>query len=151
MSFKKYPDYLYEFLVQTGEVPLGTYTVDRDGEITYIYLTLLVRGLSLLTDEEVYVRAVRSSFPAIPIQSNNVLVTSFVEGLQSWIGRVRFDFTGQALTANDTIDLYLGTNNYSSVDGGVEVGAVLNYIDTSTGQFSVVANRGAYLNLFADR
>ena len=145
MSLKKFPEYMYEIVVDTGEVEVGTYTIDENGEISNLYLTILINGVSSLTSEAIYMRAIRSSFPAIPIQSTSVDVTSFATGSTSWLGKVRFDFSGQSLIQGDTIQIFLGTQSYSR--GAVEIGTILNYIGSS-GSFEVLSNKASYLTIF---
>jgi hypothetical protein len=140
---------MYEVVVDTGEVELGTYTIDADGELTNLYVTLMVNGVSSLTNEAVYLRCVRSSFTGTPIQSTSIDVTSFATGSASWMGKVRFDFANQTLTGGDTIQIFLGTQNYTR--GSTEIGSILNYINSSTGAFEVLLNKAAYLTLFNDR
>lgn len=151
MSFKKFPDHLYELVLSADKIPLGTFTVDQDAEIEHVYMTAMVRDVPSISTEAIYLYAVRSSFPAIPIQSSSVLVSSFVSGPDCWVGNVRFDFSRQALKASDTIDLYLGANDYSFDNFGTQISAVLNYIDTGTQQFNVSSDKAAYLNIFARR
>lgn len=148
MSLKKFPDYMYEIVIDTGEVELGTYTIDADGELTNLYLTMMINGVSSLTNEAVYLRAIRSSFTGTPIQSTSIDVTSFASGSASWMGKVRFDFNKQTLNQGDTIQIFLGTQNYTR--GAVEIGSILNYIGSS-GSFEVLANKAAYLTLFNNR
>lgn len=147
MSIQKFPNYMYEAVVDTGEIELGTYTIDANGELTNIYLTMLINEISSLNNEQVYLRCVRSSFTGTPIQSSNVLVSGFASG-SSWIGNVRFDFDKQSLKANDTMQVFLGATNYTR--GPVEIGAILNYIG-SDGSFEVLANKAAYLTIFNNR
>ena len=66
MSLKKFPDYMYEIVVDTGEVELGTYTIDADGELSNLYLTMMINGVASLSTETVYLRAIRSSFTGTP-------------------------------------------------------------------------------------
>lgn len=148
MSLQKFPDYMYEIVVDSGEVELGTYTIDNDGELTNLYVTLMINGVSSVTNESLYLRCVRSSFTGTPIQSTAVLVSSFVTGSQSWMGKVRFDFASQSLKASDTMQVFLGTTSYTR--GAVEIGAILNYIGSS-GTFEVTDNKAAYLTLFNNR
>ena len=148
MSFKKFPDYMYEIVVETGEVEVGTYTVDADGELTNIYATLMINGVASLTTQKVYLRAIRSSHTGVPIQSTSIDVTSFASGA-SWIGKVRFDFAKQSLKQNDTIQVFLGTQNYTK--GAVEIGSILEYINPSTGAFDVLSNKAISLTLFNNR
>jgi hypothetical protein len=148
MSLKKFPDYMYEVVVDTGEVELGTYTIDADGELTNLYVTLMINGVSNLTTEKVYLRCVRSSFTGTPVQSTSIDVTSFATGSTAWMGKVRFDFTNQTLNAGDTMQVFLGTQNYTR--GSTEIGSILNYLDSS-GAFEVLLNKAAYLTLFNNR
>jgi len=148
MSLKKFPDYMYEIVVDSGEVEIGTFTIDADSELTNMYLTIMINGVSSVSNEAVYLRAIRSSFLGTPIQSTSIEVSSFVTGSTSWLGKVRFDFSGQALTQGDTIQVFLGTQSYSR--GSVEIGAIINYIGSS-GAFEVLSNKAGYLTLFNDR
>ena len=139
---------MYEIVVDSGEVEIGTFTIDADSELTNMYLTIMINGVSSVSNEAVYLRAIRSSFLGTPIQSTSIEVSSFVTGSTSWLGKVRFDFSGQALTQGDTIQVFLGTQSYSR--GSVEIGAIINYIGSS-GAFEVLSNKAGYLTLFNDR
>jgi hypothetical protein len=148
MSLQKFPDYMYEIVVDSGEVELGTYTIDENGELTNLYVTMMINGVSSIANEAVYMRCIRSSSPGTPIQSSSILVSSFVTGSQSWMGKVRFDFDKQSLKSGDTIQIFLGTTSYTR--GATEIGAILNYIGSS-GTFEVTDNKAAYLTLFNNR
>jgi hypothetical protein len=148
MSLKKFPNYMYELVVITGEIDIGTYTIANDGEITNMYLTMMINGVSNISNESVYLKATRSSHTGTPIQSSSVNVSSFVSGSTSWLGKVRFDFNNETLNQNDTIQVSLGTQNYSR--GTVEIGAILNYLDAN-GAFDVSINKAAYLTIFNNR
>jgi hypothetical protein len=147
MSLKKFPEYMYEITVLAGEAELGVYNVDNDGELTNVYLTMIINGVASVTNESIYIRAVRSSHTGTPVQSSSVLVSSFATG-STWMGKVRFDFANQTLNAGDTVRFYLGTENYAM--GNVEIGAILNYLDAN-GAFDVSVNKAAYLTLFNNR
>lgn len=151
MSFQKFPEYMYEIVVRTGEVELGTYTVDQDGELTNVYVSILIDNVNLLSDERIYLRAIRSSHTGLPITSESILVSDFATGSESWIGNVRFDFKNQPIKASDTLQIFLGTSNYAYDDQGVIIGSIQNFINSSTGQFDVLRTNASYLTLFNDR
>lgn len=138
---------MYEAVVDTGEIEVGTYTIDNNGELSNLYLMIMINGVASLSNEQVYLRCVRSSHTGIPIQSSSIAVSSFASG-SSWMGRVRFDFAGQSLKASDTMQVFLGTTNYTR--GAVEIGSILNYIGSS-GAFEVDTNKAGYLTIFNNR
>ena len=140
---------MYEIVVETGEVEVGTYTVDADGELSNLYLVMLFNGVPSFVNETIYLRVVRSTFTGTPVQSSNVTVASVISGSQSWIGNVRFDFNKETLTSGETIQVFLGTGSYTR--GSTEIGAILNYLDSAGSSFEVLANKGSYLTLFNNR
>ena len=142
---------MYEVVIRSGSENIGGYTVSDDGELTYLYVNILIRSVPNLTNESIYLRATRSSFPAIPVDSQKLEVSSFATGLESWIGYVRFDFDSESLRKDDTLAIDLVTENYTQYQSGVEISAVLNFIDSSNGAFDVKSDKGAYLTLFNNR
>ncbi len=148
MTLQKFPNYMFEIVVNTGEAELGTFTIDNDGELSNLYATIMINGVASITNESIYMKAIRSSFPSIPLVSASIDVSSFVTGSSSWLGKVRFDFSNQALKANDTLQIFLGTNNYNK--GPTEIGSILSYIGSS-GEFEVLPNKASYLTIFSNR
>ena len=76
------------------------------------------------------------------------VVSGKATGSDSWIGNVRFDFAKQSLKASDTMQVFLGTTNYSK--GTVQIGTILNYIG-SDGDFEVLDTKASYLTIFNNR
>lgn len=153
MSFQKFPDYMYEILCTGGNVELGTFTIDDSGELTNSYATMIFYRTDLFTTEQIRLRYDRSNAPSIPVYSDWITpanITGFTS-TNYWIGNVRFDFNNEAVKAASTVNLYLETSGYTHDHSGTQIGSIMNYIDTATGAFDVVATRPSFNNLFINR
>lgn len=145
---------MYE-IVNTGvEAELGTYTISANGELTYQYMTMIFYRTDIFNDEAVRLKIVRSNAPATPIYSLWVTpseaISNFTES-DHWLGDVRFDFASEAFTAGSTSQVFLETQNYTHSLGGTQIGAIMKYINSSTGQFEVISDTGAYKSQFFKR
>lgn len=152
MSFKKFPNYMYEIVNTGGTVELGNYTIPLDSEASNLYLAMIFYRTDLFTTEQVRLRLERSDFPAIPIFSDwvrpNQVIGNFLES-QHWIGNLRFTMNREQLNASTTYDLFLETQNYTHDSGGTQIGSILNFIDPATGAFDVRLTTGAYNTTFS--
>lgn len=149
MSFLEYPNYLYEIVTTGGTTELGTWTINTYKQASNVTLTMLFYRTDLFTNERVRISAERSS------QADTILtdwltpataIADFTTD-QHWIGAIRFDYARQNLQDGDTLQLFLETENYTWNPSGIQIGAIINYLD-STGVPEVLDNKAAYANVF---
>lgn len=154
MTIKKYPNYLYEIVNLGGEAEIGTYSIIESGEMDCDYATVIFYRTDLFTDEEVRFRFVRSNVPSLPVYSDWIkpakVIPNFV-GTQHWMGRLKFPYDRQQMTAGTTVRVFLETQNYVHVFGGTQIGAIMNYINKNDGTFDVRPDTAAYKAQFLYR
>lgn len=145
---------MYEIVNTGGEVELGTYTVDADGEVSNLLLAMIFYRTDLFTTQGVRLRLVRSDFPAIPIYTDWVTPSSYISDFTDdthWIGNVKFNIARKQLNSGTTYGLFLETQNYTHDALGLQIGSILNFIDPATGAFDVRLNTGSYNTTFSYR
>ena len=153
MTSKKFPNYLFEAVLTGGDIELGTFTIDESGELDSYVMTMIFYRTDLFTTEGFRLKLVRSNI-ATPIVSQVFTPSTEISNFQDtsyWLGDVKFSFDRQALKLGTTVNVKLEGIAYSHSHSGTQVGALLNYIDSSTGQFDVASNKAAYVNQFIYR
>lgn len=150
MSFLEYPNYLYEIVTTGGTTELGTWTINNYKQASNVVLTMLFYDTGSFTSERVRISAERSS-QADTIISDWLRPATAIADFTStdhWIGAIRFDYGRQNLQDGDTLQLFLETENYTWNPSGIQIGAILNYVDATTGVPEVLDTKAAYANVF---
>lgn len=154
MTIKKFPNYMYEICNLGGESELGTYSIISSGEMDADYATMIFYRTDLFTTEQVRFRFVRSNAPSLPVYSSWITPKTAISNFddtQHWIGRLKFDYDRQAMTAGTTVRVYLETQNYTHDHSGTQIGAIMKYINSGNGTFDVKPNTAAYKAQFLYR
>lgn len=145
---------MYEIVNTGGETEQGTYTVDQSGELTSLVSTMIFYRTDLFTTQKVRLKVVRSNAPSLPVYSNwvvpNESIETFIDS-NHWLGDLRFDFDRQQMKGGSTYQVFLEAANYTHNEGGTQIGTILNFINTATGQFDVIPNTANYQSNFLYR
>jgi len=150
MSFKKFPEYMFEIVNTGGAVSMGGITAPGDREISNIYLSMVFYRTDLFTDEMVRLNVSRS-IAGDTISSLWVTPASIIDdftSLNHWVGNVRFDFDRENIIEGESLSVELETANYTHDYSGTQIGAIMNFINSS-GQFEPTTSTSAYMTLFS--
>lgn len=151
MSFKDFPDHLYELVTTGATTELGTYTINGYKQLSNVTLTMIFKDTASFTNERVRLVVERSSRPLELVGSEWFYPAMAIEDFtdaNDWIGAVRFDFARENLQDQETGRIYIEADNYLFDQLGIQISAVLNYINESTKVVDVTDTTAAYLNIF---
>lgn len=150
MSFKKFPDYMFEIVNTGGTVSMGGLTSPSNSDISNIYIAMIFYDTSLFSTERIRLNVGRST-AADTISSSWVTPSSVITDFTTtdhWIGNVRFDFDRFNILTGESLAVELETDNYTYNVSGTQIGAIMNYINSS-GQFEPTTATSAYMTLFS--
>jgi hypothetical protein len=132
VAHEQFPDSPYVKTFNTGITEkLAKFTVDKDLLLKYIVLSVLKNGTSV--GAESMTLKIYSSWdltkPVIVSSSARLLSATGAANAQSWIGRLRFDFSGYPLTEGEDYYLRISTTSYTRTPT-FYIGALLDWPDT---------------------
>ena len=114
MAFQSFPDTLYLKTMATGEtVAAGGFSVPDAQELRHVVLTVYKHGTAGGTERlrlKVFHDEAQTKTYAT---SDWATVSEAIEGATYWIGRVRFDFGYQNLSAGETYYLGVESDGYT--------------------------------------
>ena len=113
MSFEQIPRFLTIRVLETNEKALmGTYAMTENSELAHMVLTIHKRGFAGGSERfKINVYSEQDTLRNTPIYQSSDHV--WVEDGEYWVGRIRFDFSGEHLQAGKSYIMELEAQNYT--------------------------------------
>ena len=165
MTYKKFPNRMFELVNTGGEIHLGKKRLRsyERGDLDGIRLTMIFYRTDLFTGERFRVRY-KPNYATADKWTDWVTPSTYISDFNEsnyWVGAVYIPLVSPFRIdpisgVNIDIDYWLEADNYTYAFGATEIGVILDFIEDSetdlyNGRFEVKSDKLAYLSNFIRR